>query len=100
MWNRTLEKAGLDFRFTLPSRRFHRNIGIYTGHHYNPAGEPITAEEFESQRSQWLPSAADKAFVDSLMKPVVEPGKIANWIAPPAKGINRRESAFEYVRLD
>ena len=31
MWNRSLEKAGLDFRFTLPSRRFNRNIGIYAG---------------------------------------------------------------------
>ncbi len=100
MWNRTMEKSGLDFRFTLPSRRFNRNIGIYAGHHFNPEGESMTAEEFEARRSQWLPSVADKEFVDSLMKPVLEPGKIANWIAPPAKGINSRESEFEYVRLD
>ncbi len=100
MWNRSLEKAGLDFRFTLPSRRFNRNIGIYTGHSFNPEGEPMSAEEFESRRSQWLPSAADKAFVDSLMKPVLEPGKIANWIAAPPKGINSRANDFEYVRLD
>ncbi len=60
----------------------------------------MTAEAFETRLSQWLPSAADKEFVDSLMQPVLEPGKVANWIAPPAKGINSRESEFEYVRLD
>jgi benzoyl-CoA 2,3-dioxygenase component B len=34
------------------------------------------------------------------MKPVVEPGKFANWIAPPARGINGKPIDFEYVRLD
>jgi benzoyl-CoA 2,3-dioxygenase component B len=38
--------------------------------------------------------------VASLMKPVVEPGKFANWIAPPARGINGKPIDFEYVRLD
>jgi len=34
------------------------------------------------------------------MRPVYEPGKIANWIAPPSKGINNKPFEFEYVRLD
>jgi benzoyl-CoA 2,3-dioxygenase component B len=34
------------------------------------------------------------------MQAVYEPGKIANWIAPPPKGINGRPVEFEYVRLD
>jgi benzoyl-CoA 2,3-dioxygenase component B len=33
------------------------------------------------------------------MKPVHEQGKIANWIAPPKKGINSNEFEFEYVKL-
>ena len=33
------------------------------------------------------------------MKPVTEPGKIANWIAPPATGIKGKPFEFEYVRL-
>ena len=34
-----------------------------------------------------------------LMQPVVEPGKMAAWIAPPATGINGQPVAYEYVRL-
>jgi benzoyl-CoA 2,3-dioxygenase component B len=29
---------------------------------------------------------------------VIEPGKIANWIAPPRRGINGLPLEFEYVR--
>jgi benzoyl-CoA 2,3-dioxygenase component B len=31
---------------------------------------------------------------------VVEPGKFANWITPPAIGINRQPIDFEYVRFN
>jgi len=31
---------------------------------------------------------------------VTEPGKMANWIAPPARGINNQPVDFEYVRFD
>ena len=30
---------------------------------------------------------------------VTEPGKYANWIAPPVVGINRQPIEFEYVRF-
>jgi benzoyl-CoA 2,3-dioxygenase component B len=30
---------------------------------------------------------------------VVEPGKFANWIAPPVMGINRQAVDFDYVRF-
>ena len=46
----------------------------------------------------WLPSQGDLDYVKSLMHAVVEPGKIANWIAPPARGINGQPFEFEYVR--
>jgi benzoyl-CoA 2,3-dioxygenase component B len=32
------------------------------------------------------------------MTAVYEPGKIANWIAPPSKGIKGLPFEFEYVR--
>jgi benzoyl-CoA 2,3-dioxygenase component B len=39
--------------------------------------------------------------VQSLMSGrVVEPGKFANWIAPPARGINNHPLNFEYVRFN
>ena len=37
--------------------------------------------------------------VQSLMKPVLEIGKFANYIAPPARGINRMPVDFEYVKF-
>jgi benzoyl-CoA 2,3-dioxygenase component B len=97
-WNRTLEKAGVEGRLALPSRRFHRNQGIFAGLHFDPAGELLSAAEWAQRRDGWLPSAADEAYVDSLMKPVTERGKIAGWIAPPSKGINGQTFDFEYVR--
>ena len=42
---------------------------------------------------------ADHAYVRSLMAhPVTEPGTFANWIAPPARGINAQPADFAYVR--
>jgi len=36
--------------------------------------------------------------VKSLMVPVTEIGKCANWIAPADRGINNNPFEFEYVR--
>jgi benzoyl-CoA 2,3-dioxygenase component B len=33
------------------------------------------------------------------MTPVTEPGKMANWIAPPAQGIGGRPVDMAYVRV-
>ncbi len=97
-WNRTIERAGLSERLALPHRRFHRNQGIYAGLTFDPAGNPISPEVWAKRRDQWLPNAADEAFVETLMGAVTEPGKIASWVAPPNKGINGQPFDFEYVR--
>ncbi|NBO89875.1 MAG: hypothetical protein EBU77_09510 [Betaproteobacteria bacterium] len=47
-----------------------------------------------------LATKARSAPLGSLMGRVVEPGKFANWIAPPAMGINRQPVDFEYVRFN
>ena len=52
----------------------------------------------DARRDEWLPTEADEAFVGSLMHSVIERGKFANWIAPPARGINGQPIDFEYVR--
>ncbi len=98
-WNRTIKKAGIDFQLTLPSRRFHRHQGLYAGQYFNPAGDVITAAEFEANKDRWLLVKSDNDYLISIMKPCYEPGKFANWIAPPAKGIEGREIEFEYVKL-
>jgi benzoyl-CoA 2,3-epoxidase subunit B len=99
-WNKAISKAGLDFELYLPHRRFHRHQGIYMGHHFNTKGEPISKAEFEAKRAEWLLREADLAYVRQLMKPVHEPGKIANWIAPPKRGIDGQPFEYEYVRFD
>ena len=68
---------------------------------FSPEGTPLSAEAFEARRDEWLPSEADRSFVKSLQKrAVVEPGKVAGWIAPPPKGINGLPLDYEYVRTD
>jgi benzoyl-CoA 2,3-dioxygenase component B len=98
-WNKAIAEEGVDFTMTLPDSKFFRRQGIYAGHHFNPEGEMISAEEFEASAETWLPTDADREYVQSLMHPVYEPGKVANWIAPPSRGINRQDIDFEYVRL-
>jgi benzoyl-CoA 2,3-dioxygenase component B len=99
-WNRTLERAGLGERLRLPHRRFHRQQGIYAGHHFDVDGNLLAESEWERRKDEWLPSASDVAYIESLMVPVHEPGKIAGWLAPPARGINGQPFEFEYVRGD
>jgi benzoyl-CoA 2,3-epoxidase subunit B len=99
-WNRVLEKAGLPNRLTVPHKAFHRNIGALSGVKVSPDGRVISETEWQANVARWLPTAQDRAYVASLMGRVVEPGKFANWIAPPAIGINRQAADFEYVRFN
>ncbi len=99
-WNRTIAAAGLAYELTLPSRRFNRSMGMYAGMHFSLTGEPISAEEFEARRDAWLPTPEDRAFVKSLMVPVYEPGRFANWIAPPAHGVKGTPVEYEYVKFN
>jgi benzoyl-CoA 2,3-dioxygenase component B len=98
-WNKYIAEEGVDYQLRLPSTRFHRHVGEYAGQHFDVEGNLITAEEFERRRDEWLPTVEDREYVLGLMHPVTEPGKIANWIAPPAQGIKGKPFEFEYVRL-
>ena len=98
-WNRALAKDGSDFEVTLPSTRFHRRQGIYSDVHFTPSGDPISAEEWEARKGEWIPTAADRTYVNSLMAPCREPGKMAHWISAPRRGINNQPLEFEYVRV-
>jgi benzoyl-CoA 2,3-epoxidase subunit B len=100
-WNRNMERAGLPHRLTLPHKGFHRAIGNFAGYFISPLGEVLTEDGWKSHQHDWLPSPADYAYVQSLMSGrVVDPGKFANWIAPPVRGINRQPLNFEYVRFN
>ena len=98
-WNMIISDHGIDFQFILPNRAFHRNIGPFAAVKATPDGKIITEAEWDQKHGQWLPTPEDRAFVESLMQPVTEPGKFANYIAPPARGINRQPIDFEYVKF-
>jgi benzoyl-CoA 2,3-dioxygenase component B len=99
-WNKLIEKAGLPHRLSVPHKAFHRNIGALAGVKVSPEGRVVGESEWAARRADWLPSDEDRAFVASLMGRVVEPGRFANWIAPPAMGVNRQPVGYEYVRFN
>jgi benzoyl-CoA 2,3-dioxygenase component B len=99
-WNKRLSEAGLAQTLRLPSKRFHRHIGLYAELPFDPDGNLLSQDEWERRRGEWLPTEDDRAYVRNLMRPVREPGKIANWIAKPARGIKGLPFEYEYVRLD
>jgi len=100
-WNKLLEHYGIGYRFRLPDRKFNRGIGMFAGFHFDPEGRPISEEEWSRRKSEWLPSDRDEDYLLSIMdKPVFEPGRFANYIAPPRRGINHLPLDFEYVRTE
>ena len=98
-WNKIIEKAGISFEMKLPHEAFHRKIGVFANKPFNPEGQMISQAEWDAKASEWLPTKADGDFIQSLMKPVYEPGKYASWIAPPKVGIDNKPGDFEYVKL-
>ncbi|WP_417626046.1 benzoyl-CoA 2,3-epoxidase subunit BoxB [Pararhodobacter aggregans] len=98
-WNKIIEKSGIQFELKLPHESFHRQIGVFKGKAFAPDGTLLSGAEYDAQRDNWLPTRADGDFIQSLMKPVYEPGKFAGWIAPPKVGIDNKPGDFEYVKL-
>jgi benzoyl-CoA 2,3-epoxidase subunit B len=99
-WNRIIQKAGIAFELKVPHKAFHRQIGPLAGLKVSPDGRVVGEGEWNAHAGEWLPTAEDRAFVQSLMGRVAEPGRFANWIAPPVVGINKQPVNFEYVRFN
>jgi benzoyl-CoA 2,3-epoxidase subunit B len=74
---------------------------VYAGTRFDPSGHAIDEATWERRRNEWLPSASDKAYLKHLQaEPVFEPGRFANYIAPPLRGVNQKPIDFEYVRTE
>jgi benzoyl-CoA 2,3-epoxidase subunit B len=100
-WNKVLAAQGLQERLQLPSRRFHRQQGLLSSGHFAPDGTAVSAEEWARRKSEWLPTEADEVAVRHLQtRAVMSRGEMANWIAPPPRGIHGRPVDFEYVRTE
>jgi benzoyl-CoA 2,3-dioxygenase component B len=98
-WNKAIAEAGVSFTLRLPSRRFHRRTGVCAGLHFDVDGNPLTKDEWERKKNEWLPTELDEAYLRSLMaSPIDQPNQMANWLAPPPRGIKGKPVDFEYVR--
>src|SRR6202034_597273 len=73
-WNRVLERAGLDFRLRLPHVGFNRRIGEFAAIHADTEGHLLSEGLWQAQRDEMLPTKEDNRYVESLMRPVHEPG--------------------------
>ena len=98
-WNQIIKKHNVDFELALPHEGFHRQIGTFAGAPITPDGTVISRDEWSRRRDEWLPSKADGDYIQSLMKPVTEPGQYAGWIKSPKVGIDNKPGDFEYVKL-
>ena len=96
-----MERHGISDRLRLPDRKFNRGIGQFAGAHFDPTGRRLSDEEWTRRKHEWLPNEADKKFLLSIMNAsIFEPGRFANYIAPPARGIKGKPVNFEYVRTE
>jgi benzoyl-CoA 2,3-dioxygenase component B len=98
-WNKSIERAGIDFRITQPHKGFNRRIGEFAGHRVSPDGVLLSEAQWQAMSGDWLPNDDDMKFIDSLMKPCSERGRYASWIAPPRVGVNSQPGDFEYVKI-
>ncbi len=98
-WNQVIKRHGIDVELRLPHRGFHRAIGLFSEVKVSPDGRVVSEAEWGASKYAWLPAEADQAYIESLMQPVTERSQFANWIAPPARGVNSQPVDFEYVRL-
>jgi benzoyl-CoA 2,3-dioxygenase component B len=96
-WNRTLAEVGREL--VLPHVGFNRGVGELAAHRVSPDGRLLGRDEWSAGVSAWLPTEDDRAYVESLMVGVHEPGRMAGWIAAPATGIHQKPVDYEYVRV-
>ncbi len=98
-WNRAIAKAGIGFHLRLPHVAFNRRIGEFAAVHADLDGNLLDDAAWDARQTEFLPTEEDRMFIESLMRPVREPGAFASWIAPPRAGIDGKPGDFEYVRL-
>ncbi len=98
-WNKIIARTGIDFRLGLPNVAFHRAIGEFADYQAAPDGTIIDQATWKRRRDEWLPSASDGEFINSLMQSCYGKGEYAGWIAPPKVSIDNKDGDFEFVHI-
>lgn len=98
-WNNIISRTNIPFTLTLPHTAFSRAIGEFASINTDPEGRILNNTEWEAQKHQFLPTAEDKAYLDSIMVAVTAPGEFASWIAPPSRSIDGKPRDFEYAKI-
>ena len=98
-WNKIIQKTGVEFELTLPHVAFHRKVGQFNEISVTPEGDVISGDAWSADQGKWVPSGDDMDYIYSLMNPVTETGKYAEWIVQPKVGIDNKPGDFEYVKL-
>ena len=96
-WNRALGEVGT--RLDLPHVGFNREVGTFRDRRVTPDGRVVGDEKWAAHVGEWLPSASDREYVESLMVGVHEPGRMAGWVAAPSTGIHAKPVDYDYVRV-
>jgi benzoyl-CoA 2,3-dioxygenase component B len=96
-WNRALGEVGT--RLDLPHVGFNREVGTFRDRRVTPDGRLVGDEDWAAHVGEWLPSASDREYVESLMVGVHEPGRMAGWVAAPSTGIHAKPVDYDYVRV-
>jgi benzoyl-CoA 2,3-dioxygenase component B len=99
-WNAIIARFGIPFTIRLPHVAFHRHIGEFAQVKADVDGAILSEADWAARRDSFLPSAADRDFIESLMVPQYEPARFAGWIAPPKVGIDNKPGDFEYVKIE
>jgi benzoyl-CoA 2,3-epoxidase subunit B len=98
-WNKVIAEIGIPFEIKLPHVAFHRHIGEFASIKADVSGNVLNDADWTKRRNEFLPSDADREFIEGLMQPQFEPAKFASWIAPPRVGIDNKPGDFEYVKI-
>ncbi|MEP7112107.1 MAG: benzoyl-CoA 2,3-epoxidase subunit BoxB [Ilumatobacteraceae bacterium] len=96
-WNRALSEVGASL--TLPHAGFNRAVGTFARLRVGPTGTILDEDQWAASMAQWLPTADDREYVESLMVGVHEPGTMAGWVSAPSKGVHEKPIDYEYVKL-
>ena len=67
-WNRVIEEFEIPYRLRLPDRKFHRHIGMYSEGHFDPAGRPLSDEQWQARRDEFLPGERDRQVIAASLK--------------------------------